>query len=144
MRAWQNRISHVSQDIFLLDASVAENIAFTLGREAIDQKKLEESCRGAQILDTISSWENTFNTEIGENGVRLSGGQRQRIAIARALYNQTDVIVFDEATSALDVNTEADIIEYIASIGDAITIVQISHREATLRCCDRIYEIENG
>ena len=144
MRAWQNRISHVSQDIFLLDASVAENIAFTLGREAIDQKKLEESCRGAQILDTISSWENTFNTEIGENGVRLSGGQRQRIAIARALYNQTDVIVFDEATSALDVNTEADIIEYIASIGDATTIVQISHREATLRCCDRIYEIENG
>jgi ABC-type multidrug transport system fused ATPase/permease subunit len=143
-RAWQAHIAHVPQFIFLADASISENIAFGVSPEKIDMSRVKEAARQAQIEDAIESWEEKYDTFVGERGVRLSGGQRQRIGIARALYKRADVIVFDEATSALDSSTESDVMEAIDKIGKDITILIVAHRLTTLKSCDWIFELEKG
>lgn len=143
-RAWQAHIAHVPQAIFLADVSTAENIAFGVPLEKIDMQRVKSAAEKAQIAQTIESWEEQYQTLVGERGVRLSGGQRQRIGIARALYKQADVIVFDEATSALDNETEAAVIDAINALGNDITVLMVAHRLSTLANCDSVYGLQNG
>ena len=139
--AWQKRIAHVPQAIYLSDNSIAQNIAFGVRPENIDLARVKEVAKQAQILEIIESWPEQFDTLVGERGVRLSGGQRQRIGIARALYKEADVIVFDEATSALDNETEETLIQTIESLRKDITILMIAHRLTTLRNCTQLIEL---
>jgi len=139
--AWQKKIAHVPQAIYLSDNSIAQNIAFGVRPEEIDLERVKKVAAQAQILDIIQSWPEHFDTLVGERGVRLSGGQRQRIGIARALYKEADVIVFDEATSALDNDTEETLIQTIESLRKDITILMIAHRLTTLRNCTQIIEL---
>lgn len=145
LRAWQSDLGYVPQDIFLLDASVAENIAFGLPKAEIDMAQVRQAALAAQILDVIEGqMPQGFDTMVGERGVRLSGGQRQRIGIARALYRNPGIIVFDEATSALDTVTEQDVVRAIASLVGQRTILLIAHRISTVRNCDQILVLERG
>jgi ABC-type bacteriocin/lantibiotic exporter with double-glycine peptidase domain len=143
-RAWQAHISHVPQAIFLSDTSITENVAFGVPHQQIDQHRVKHAAEQAQIAQTIVGWRNSYDTLVGERGVRLSGGQRQRIGIARALYRRANVIIFDEATSALDSETEAAVMQAVETLGRDITILIIAHRLTTLRNCDRIVELANG
>jgi ATP-binding cassette subfamily B protein len=143
-RAWQAHIAHVPQAIFLADISIAENIAFGVSLEKIDMQLVKSAAEKAQIAQRIESWDNQYQTLVGERGVRLSGGQRQRIGIARALYKQANVIVLDEATSALDNETEAAVMDAINAIGNDITVLMVAHRLSTLESCDTVYELSDG
>lgn len=143
-RAWQKQIGHVPQNVFLSDASIAENIAYGIPLSEINHIAVRRSAQQAQLSDTVESWADQYQTRVGERGVNLSGGQRQRIGIARALYKKPELIIFDEATSALDNATEASLIKAISRLSGLITIVMVAHRITTLRGCDLIFEIKNG
>jgi ATP-binding cassette subfamily B protein len=140
-RSWQAHIAHVSQNIYLADASIEENIAFAVLPENIDHQRVRQAAKQAQISELIEQWPDKYQTFVGERGIRLSGGQRQRIGIARALYKRTDVLIFDEATSALDNETEQAVMEAIDGLDKELTILIIAHRLNTLKGCDKIVEI---
>ncbi|WP_170329118.1 ABC transporter ATP-binding protein [Ruegeria arenilitoris] len=145
VRNWQASIGYVPQDIFLSDASVAENIAMGVQKTQISPEKLERAARAARLYDFVTNeLPDGFQTNIGERGVRLSGGQRQRLGIARALYNDPQVIVFDEATSALDNTTERELISEISQMSRERTIIMIAHRLSTIKNCDHIIILDNG
>lgn len=144
IRQWQNSIGYVSQNIFLTDNSIAQNIAFGQPEEKIDSIKIKEVAKTAQIHDFIESLPEQYNTTIGERGVRLSGGQRQRLGIARALYHSPELLVLDEATSALDNVTEKDVMRAIDAMRGERTIIIIAHRLSTLDNCDRVIKLQNG
>jgi len=140
----QKNIGYVSQDIILLDATIEQNIAFDLGKEKINHKKVISCAQVASIEDyIINDLKDGYETIVGERGVRLSGGQRQRLAIARALYNDPKLIIFDEATSSLDTETEKKIIALVEQAFKSKTILSISHRPTTLKHADNIYKINN-
>lgn len=141
---WRKRVAHVPQSIYLLDASIRENIAFGVEPSEIDESRVLRCISMAQLTETINSLPAGLDTVIGERGVMLSGGQRQRIGIARALYRQADVLVLDEATSALDNDTEQRVIAALQEIGAGVTVLMVAHRLTTLAQCDRIVHIENG
>ena len=143
-RGWQARIAHVPQSIYLADSTIEENIAFGIDTRHIDQARVYEAARNAQLAEFIETLPAQYKTSVGERGVRLSGGQRQRIGLARALYKQADVLVLDEATSALDDATEKSVMQAIDSLGKEITVLMIAHRISTLSRCDRIFELGNG
>jgi len=143
-RAWRGHISHVPQAIYLSDNSIAENIAFGVPAELIDLQRVKQAAQQAQIIQTIESWSEGYDTLVGERGVKLSGGQRQRIGIARALYKRANVIILDEATSALDNETEAAVMQAVETLGRNITILIIAHRLTTLKNCDQIVELSQG
>ncbi len=144
IRAWQRTIAHVPQNIYLADATVAENIAFGVPREAIDMQRVREAARQAQIADFIESRAQGYDSLVGERGVQLSGGQRQRIGIARALYKEASVLLLDEATSALDNVTEQSVMDAIQGLRRDLTVLLIAHRLTTVRYCDNIVQLENG
>lgn len=144
MRAWQRHIAHVPQNIFLMDGSIEENIAFGIPQEEIDHDLVKLSAKQAQLDELIEELPEKYKTIVGERGARLSGGQRQRIGIARALYKQADVVIFDEATSALDSLTEEAVMASIESLSKDLTILIVAHRLSTLRKCTQIVEIEGG
>ena len=145
LRAWQGSLGYVPQDIFLTDASLAENIALGIPRAKIDMAKIERCARIAQLHDFIlAELPEGYDTPIGERGIRLSGGQRQRIGIARALYHDADLIVFDEATSALDNMTEREVMSAIEALPGDKTLLMIAHRLSTVKVCDRIVVMERG
>jgi ABC-type multidrug transport system fused ATPase/permease subunit len=144
LSAWRAAIAHVPQTTYLADSSVAENIAFGIPRSYIDISRVREAARQAQISGFIESCPGSYDTFVGERGVRLSGGQRQRIGIARALYKQAQVLVLDEATSALDHETEQSVMDAIHHLSKDLTIVMIAHRLSTLSSCNRIIRIEDG
>ncbi len=103
-----------------------------------------EAAKKAQIAEIIESWDEQYETNVGERGVRLSGGQRQRIGIARALYKKADFIVFDEATSALDNETERDVMDAIENLGSELTILIVAHRLTTLSNCNQVIQLSGG
>jgi ABC-type branched-subunit amino acid transport system ATPase component len=143
MTSWRGMIGYVPQDIYLLDETIAENIAFGIPSEKIDQAALKSAAEGAQILDFIErDLPHGFETMVGERGVRLSGGQRQRIGLARALYYQPQVLILDEATSALDHQTELAVMETIHRLQGSLTMITIAHRLSTLEKCDRVIKME--
>ena len=144
-RAWQNRIGYVSQNLFLVDGTFAENVALGTTSEEIDRERVAKAWQQAQLGDFIAGLAQGVDTPIGECGCRLSGGQRQRIGIARALYRNSDLLFFDEATSALDSQTEEEINRSIASLAASqkgLTLVVIAHRDSSLEYCDRIITLE--
>ena len=143
-RAWQRNIAHVPQNIYLSDASFAENIALGERPEAIDINRVRLAAQQARIAEFIERSPDRYDGMIGENGIRLSGGQRQRLGIARALYKDASVLVFDEATSALDNDTEQSVMDAINGLGRNLTILLIAHRLTTLINCDHIIELEHG
>lgn len=143
VQAWQKSIGYVPQHIFLSDVSVAENIAFGVPKEHIDQLAIEKAAKVAQIHHFVTeNLEKGYQTVLGERGIRLSGGQRQRIGIARALYHDPSILLMDEATSALDVETEAALNESIQQLSGQKTIIVIAHRETSLNVCDSILELK--
>ena len=130
-----------SQDIFLIDGTVAENIAFGVPNNEIDKKKLMQVIHASRLSNVIKNIEDAFSTIVGERGSKLSGGQRQRIGIARALYKGGNILILDEATSALDQETELSIMKTIDNLNSGITIIIITHRLSTLKKCNRIIDL---
>ena len=141
IRNWQANIAHVSQEVYLSDSTIEENIAFGQHKNNIDFNLVKQSAKRACIAELIESWPEQYKTVIGERGVRLSGGQIQRIGIARALYRQASILVFDEATSALDSKTEKLVMDSIKDLGKNITVLIIAHRVTTLKDCDQVVEL---
>ena len=145
LRAWQRNIGYVPQHIFLLDDSIAVNIAFGAGDAAPDMAAVERAARIANLHDFVTSdLPQGYATEVGERGVRLSGGQRQRIGIARALYRNPEVLILDEATSALDNLTERAVMEAVEALAGNKTVIMIAHRLSTVRGCDTIFLLDQG
>jgi len=145
MRGWQKSIGYVPQHIFLIDDTVAANIAFGIDPRKIDLAMIERVARISELHDfVLNELPKGYDTMLGERGVRLSGGQRQRIGIARALYHDPDVLVLDEATSALDNLTERAVMDAVHNLGREKTIVMIAHRLSTVRDCDRIFLLDHG
>jgi len=143
-RSWQNIIGFVPQQIYLSEGSIAENIAFGIPSKNIDFDKVSNAIKLAQLDSWIEEQPSGVHTKVGERGVKLSGGQRQRIGIARALYNDAEVLIFDEATSALDGITEKLIMEAIQNFYGKKTIILIAHRLKTVQKCHNIFYIKNG
>ncbi len=142
--AWQSRIAYVPQNVFLLDASIAQNIALGVPAADIDQHRLSEAVRLAQLDELVETLPAGCEHRVGERGIRLSGGQRQRIGIARALYRAATVLVLDEATNALDGLTEQELMSTLGCLRGRYTTILIAHRMTTVRSCDLIFELENG
>ncbi|MCL7940899.1 ABC transporter ATP-binding protein/permease [Halomonas sp. ATCH28] len=143
-RAWQNMLGFVPQSIFLSDSSIRENIAFGLPPKEIDEERVSRAAKMAHLNELLMELPHGLDTRVGERGVQLSGGQRQRIGIARALYNDAEILVLDEATSALDGITEKLVMDAIHDFFGKKTIVMIAHRLATVKQCHCIYLIKNG
>ena len=142
--AWQAAIGYVPQDIFLIDDTIARNVAFGLPDNEIDPVRLREACAVAQLLDFIEEeLPNGFDTKVGERGIRLSGGQRQRIGLARALYHRPSVLILDEATSALDMATEAKLLDELRSLAGKLTMVVAAHRLSTVGGCDQLIDLRD-
>ena len=144
VRSWQNLIGYIPQSIFLTDDTIAGNIAFGVPPDHINQKKLDNAIRLAQLSELVAQLPEGTQTMVGERGTLLSGGQRQRIGIARALYHEREILVLDEATSALDNETEQLISESIRALSGTKTMIIIAHRLTTVEHCDRIYVMDRG
>ena len=141
---WLKNIGYIPQTIFMIDASIRKNVAFGVPDEEIDDNKVWEALKEAQLDEFVRGLPEGLDTGIGERGIRLSGGQRQRIGIARALFEDPEVLVLDEATSALDNETEAAIMDSINRLHGRKTLVIIAHRLQTIEKCDMVYRVEKG
>lgn len=141
---WRGLAGLVSQQFFLLDDSVRRNVAFGIDASAIDDARVWRALREARLEDRIRSLPEGLDSPVGEHGAMLSGGERQRLAIARALYDDPEILVFDEATSALDSATEAEVLETVRGLVGAKTILMISHRPTSLAFCDRVIVMRDG
>lgn len=145
IRNWQQTVGYVPQDIFLTDASIAENIALGVPAEEVDRERVVAAAKAAHIATFVmQDLPQGYDTFVGERGVRLSGGQKQRIGIARALYHDAELIVFDEATSALDNATESEVMAAIEALPGDKTVIMIAHRLSTVEKCDRIVVMDRG
>jgi HlyD family secretion protein len=141
---WLTAVAHVPQQIVLLDATVAENVAYGTPRGEIDEARVREALRDARLEAAIDRLPRGIDTPIGQNGVQLSGGQRQRLGIARALYRRASLLVLDEPTSSLDAAAEIEIVALLRELRGRRTIVLISHRPTSLQSCDELFELERG
>lgn len=141
---WQALIAYVPQSIFLLDASIEENISLGTSRSQIDQKRLLRSAQIARVMDFVDSQRGGIHTLCGERGIRLSGGQRQRIGIARALYRQPSILILDEATNSIEPNMEELILKEIRAEFKNLTVLVVAHRRTNLKFFDSIYELVDG
>ena len=141
---WLKNIGYIPQTIFMIDASIRKNVAFGVPDEEIDDNKVWQALKEAQLDEFVRGLPEGLDTGIGERGIRLSGGQRQRIGIARALFEDPEVLVLDEATSALDNETEAAIMDSINRLHGRKTLIIIAHRLQTIEKCDMVYRVENG
>lgn len=142
--AWRRNIGYVPQEIFLSDDTVAANIGLGLNPKHLDQARLEQAARAAQIHDFIQELPQGYNSPLGERGSAMSGGQRQRIGIARALYHGPQLLIFDEATSALDEATQRKVLESLQQVSRDLTVLVIAHRLEAVKSCDVICLLENG
>ncbi len=142
--SWLKNIGYIPQTIFMIDSSIRKNVAFGRGDEDIDDAKVWQALKEAQLDEFVKGLPEGLDTGIGERGIRISGGQRQRIGIARALYEDPEVLVLDEATSALDNDTEAGIMDSINHLHGRKTLIIIAHRLQTIEKCDIVYRVENG
>lgn len=141
---WQSKIGYVQQVIFLMDASIKENVAYGIPAEEIDIDRVMEVVQLTKLDYWINELADGIETHVGERGIRISGGQRQRIGLARALYHDPELLVLDEATSALDNLTEKEIMDDIYAMQGDRTIIMIAHRLDTIRRCDRVFVFEAG
>lgn len=143
-RGWLKNVGYIPQMIYMLDGTIRQNVAFGVPKEKLSEERVWAVLEEAHLADYIRSLPDGLDTEIGERGIRLSGGQRQRIGIARALYNDPEVLILDEATSALDNDTEAAIMESINALHGKKTLIIIAHRLQTIEKCDMVYKVENA
>lgn len=145
LQSWKNIIGYVPQNIYLIDETIASNIAFGIDKDNIDLKAVKRAAEIANLHNFVENeLEQKYQTIIGERGVRLSGGQKQRIGIARALYHNPKVLILDEATSALDNQTEQAVMDAVNNLSQNMTIILIAHRLSTVKNCDKIYLLKNG
>ena len=142
LSTWQKNLGVVSQDTFLFNGTIAENLAF--GSSSVSSHDIHQACEIAQAHQFISNLPDQYQTVVGERGYRLSGGQRQRLSLARAILRDPQLLILDEATSALDNRTESEVINALEVVGRRCTMIVIAHRLSTIARCDRIYEIEGG
>ena len=142
--SWLKNIGYIPQTIFMIDSTIRKNVAFGCADEDIDDEKVWMALKEAQLDEFVRGLPEGLDTGIGERGIRLSGGQRQRIGIARALFEDPEVLVLDEATSALDNDTEAAIMESINHLHGRKTLIIIAHRLQTIEKCDIVYRVEEG
>lgn len=143
-RAWLKNVGYIPQMIFMLDDTIRKNVCFGVPDEKIDEERLWEALREAQLDEFVRTLPQGLDTGIGERGIRISGGQRQRIGIARALYHDPEVLILDEATSALDNDTEAAIMDSINRLQGRKTLIIIAHRLQTIEKCDLVYRVQEG
>jgi ABC-type multidrug transport system fused ATPase/permease subunit len=141
--AWRARVGYVPQEVALFDATIAQNVALTWGRE-YDEARVRDALEQAQLWELVDAREGGMDSRVGERGLALSGGQRQRLGIARALYSDPLVLVMDEATSALDTQTESQVTGAIGSLGGGITKIVVAHRLATIMNSDQIFFMNEG
>ncbi len=144
LRAWQKQIGYVPQSVYLIDDTIRRNIALGLEDTEIDETRVLEAAREAQLDAFLRELPQGLDTVVGERGVRVSGGERQRIAVARALYRRPTVLIFDEATAALDNVTEQALTATILGLHGRVTTVFIAHRLSTVQSCDRLIFLRNG
>ena len=143
IRSYQNLISLISQDTFLIEGSVKENILLGTEKE-FDEKKFQFSLDFSKVQDFLELLPNGLDTIIGTNSKSISSGQKQRIAIARQIYSDREILIFDEATNALDEKNEKIILNNIRSLKPNKTIILVSHNSENLKVCDKIYYLEGG
>ena len=144
LRDWQKLIGYVPQDIYLLDDTIKNNIAFGLNANDINQEVILKSIESSNLKDYVNSLEKKENTIVGDRGIRVSGGQKQRIGLARALYHNPGILILDEATSSLDTINEKEIMEEIYNTAKNITLIVVTHRHKSVSNCDKIYLLDNG
>lgn len=140
LKSWRKKIGYIPQQVYLFDGTVSQNVSF--GKKS-DENKIKDVLKKAKILDFLENHQDGIDTFVGEGGIKLSGGQKQRIAIARALYQEPEVLVLDEATSALDEEIEKEIMDEIYEISKDKTLIIIAHRLSTINRCRKIYKVEN-
>lgn len=140
IKDWRKKVGYIPQSVYLFDGTVAENISF--GKE-FNEEKIKEVLKKAKILDFLEIHQEGIHTFVGEGGIKLSGGQKQRIAIARALYQEPEILILDEATSALDEAIEKEIMDEIYEISENKTLIIIAHRLSTINRCEKVYRINN-
>lgn len=143
-KGWLKNIGYIPQTIFMVDSTIRKNVAFGYTDEEIDDEKVWQALKEASLDEFVRSLPEGLDTQIGERGIRLSGGQRQRIGIARALFEDPEVLVLDEATSALDNETEAAIMDSINKLHGKKTLIIIAHRLQTIEKCDMVYRVNEG
>jgi ABC-type bacteriocin/lantibiotic exporter with double-glycine peptidase domain len=144
LKSWQKEISYVSQEVYLIDDTIKNNITLGIAPENIDVEKLNEVLALSQLDKFVEELPNGYNTIVGQHGNNLSIGQRQRVGIARALYRNTGLLILDEFTSSLDKITEETIFSSILKLKGKKTIILISHNLNLIKKCDKIYKLENG
>ena len=142
--AWQHCIAYVPQSVFLLDQSIAQNVALGVPAASIDRERLLQAANLAQLDELVATLPGGYDHVVGERGTRLSGGQRQRIGIARALYTDASVLILDEATNAQDGLSERELMATLLRLRGRCTIILIAHRLSTVRACDVIFEFRAG
>lgn len=143
LRTWQNKIGYVPQQVFLTDNNIISNIAFGVETKKINRNKIFQASKISQLNNFVKKKQDYFKI-IGERGVRISGGQMQRIGIARALYNEKEILIFDESTSSLDLETEKKFFKSIENFKRKKTIIIISHKLNTLKICDKVFKLKNN
>jgi ABC-type bacteriocin/lantibiotic exporter with double-glycine peptidase domain len=142
--AWHQIIGYVPQDVNVLDSSFATNITMDFSENSINTDKAIQSLKKAGLWDFISSLQSGINTPIGEKGGLISGGQRQRLGIARALYQNAQLLILDEPTSSLDHKTSNELMRTLKELTPSTTILIITHNRDLLNFCDQAYELLNG
>ncbi len=142
--AWRKKINHVPQKVFLINSNLVNNIALGIAENKIDMNKIKLSIKKACLEELVKNRNGNYFLPVGEDGIKLSGGQKQRIGIARAIYNNLEILILDESTNALDKNTEREIINNIYNLPDKKTTITISHSKKSLTNCDKVIEFREG
>ena len=138
------KIGYVPQDVYLNNTTIKENIAYGVKAEDINESKVFECIKKADLIDFINNLPNGINTVIKDFGTNISGGQKQRLGIARAMYNKPQILVLDEATSSLDETTEKNILENLKLMVKELTVILIAHKFSTIKYCDHVFHLEAG
>ena len=141
---WQNKIGYIPQNVYLLDESLRENIAFGINEKDYDKTKLNDVIKKSKLDRFVSNLPNGIETNLGNMGNKISGGQKQRIGIARALYRDPEILIFDEATNSLDAEVEKEIFEDVYKNKGSKTVIIISHQKFFFDKCDKVFELRNG
>ena len=142
-KSWQKSIGYVTQNTFLIDDTIKNNIIFG-SQDKFDKILFEKAIQFSNLENYLITLKNGVETMVGENGVKISGGEKQRISIARAIYSDPDIIIFDESTSSLDDVNQSEILKYIEKMSKFKTVIIIAHKKETIQMCDQIIHVNKG